>query len=126
MTGYSNPDTLFIHSFIPDIYIAPLQETYSEALSVQLRPKRNVLRSLEKEDTLTHIIHLTEADTDIERQMTMADDNLFRAVIYNDYHVLRHLFHPKKCTYDLHPRTHNFTVPGKYNNNYIPKVLYGL
>jgi len=23
---------IFIHSFIPDIYIAPLQETYSEAL----------------------------------------------------------------------------------------------
>src|SRR6218665_2265040 len=32
----------FIHSFIPDIYIALLQETYSEALSVQLRSKRNV------------------------------------------------------------------------------------
>src|SRR6218665_3173798 len=42
----------FVHSFIPDIYIAPLQETYSEALSVHLRSKRNVLRSLEKEDTL--------------------------------------------------------------------------
>ena len=41
----------FIHSFIQDIYIAPLQETYSEALLVQLRPKRNVLRSLQKEDT---------------------------------------------------------------------------
>src|SRR6218665_1647301 len=42
-----------IHSFIPDIYIATLQETCSEALSVlQLRPKRNVLRSLQKEDTL--------------------------------------------------------------------------
>src|SRR6218665_2852414 len=42
----------FTHSFIPGIYIAPLQETYSEALSVQLRPKRNVLRSLQKEDAL--------------------------------------------------------------------------
>ena len=42
----------FIHSFIPDIYIAPLQETYSEALSVQLRSKRNVLRSLQKEEML--------------------------------------------------------------------------
>src|SRR6218665_2664574 len=41
-----------LHSFIPDIYIAPLQETYSEVLSVQLRSKRNVLRSLQKEDTL--------------------------------------------------------------------------
>ena len=42
----------FVHSFIPDIYIAPLQETYSEALSVPLRSKRNVLRSLQKEDML--------------------------------------------------------------------------
>jgi len=42
----------FTHSFIPDIYIAPLQETDSEALSVQLRSKRNVLRSLQKEDML--------------------------------------------------------------------------
>jgi len=30
----------------------PHQETYSEALSVQLWPKRNVLSSLQKEDTL--------------------------------------------------------------------------
>src|SRR6218665_47699 len=43
---------VFTYSFIPDIYIAPLQETYSEALSVQLQPKRDVLRSLHKEDTL--------------------------------------------------------------------------
>jgi len=41
-----------VHSFISNIYIAPLQEVYSEALSVQLRPKRNALRSLLKEDTL--------------------------------------------------------------------------
>jgi len=27
------------HSFIRDIYIAPLQETYTEPLSVQLRPR---------------------------------------------------------------------------------------
>jgi len=47
------PDLLkSIHSFIPDIYIASLQETYSETLSVQLRSKRNVLRSLQKEDML--------------------------------------------------------------------------
>src|SRR6218665_1880315 len=56
------------YSFVPDIYIALLQETYSEALSVQvygqrenllrgtlspgIRPKRNVLRSLQNDDTL--------------------------------------------------------------------------
>ena len=38
----------FIHSFIPDIYIAPLQETYSETLSVQLRSKRNVKKLAER------------------------------------------------------------------------------
>ena len=49
-----NLDTLLLSLLpnIPDIYIAPLQETYSEALSVQLRSKRNVSRSLQKEDTL--------------------------------------------------------------------------
>src|SRR6218665_2385269 len=41
------------HSFIPDIYTASLQETYTEPLSIQLRPKRNVLRSLQKENTLS-------------------------------------------------------------------------
>ena len=41
-----------IHSFIPDIYIGLLKETYSEALSVQIRSKRNVLGSLQKEDML--------------------------------------------------------------------------
>jgi len=49
VTLYPNLKTC---SFIPDIYIAPLQETYSEALSIQLRSKRNILTSLEKEDTL--------------------------------------------------------------------------
>ena len=33
---------------------------------------------------------LTEQDTDIERQMTAADDNLLRAVVRNERHVLRH------------------------------------
>jgi len=43
---------ILLYSFIPDIYIAPLQETCSGVLSVQLRSKRNVLRSLQKEETL--------------------------------------------------------------------------
>jgi len=30
---------------------------------------------------------LTEQDTDIERQMTAADDNLLRAVVRNERHV---------------------------------------
>ena len=42
LDAYPN-NYVIIHSFIPDIYIAPLQENYSEALSVRLRSKRNVI-----------------------------------------------------------------------------------
>src|SRR6218665_538346 len=37
-----------IVSFIPDIYLSSLQETYSEVLSVDLRPKRNVLEACKR------------------------------------------------------------------------------
>jgi len=36
-------DVRFIHSFILNIYIAPLQENYSEALPTPARLKRAVL-----------------------------------------------------------------------------------
>ena len=36
----------FSRSFIPNIYIAPLEEIYSEALSVQLQAKRKCLKKL--------------------------------------------------------------------------------
>lgn len=42
----------FIDSFIRKIYIATLQETCSKAPSVQLRPERNDLRYLLKEDNI--------------------------------------------------------------------------
>jgi len=35
-----------IHSFITDIYIAPLQDHYSEVLPTTPRPKRTVLSSV--------------------------------------------------------------------------------
>jgi len=68
----------FIHSFIPDIYLAPLQETYSEALSVQLRPKRNALRGLQK----THISLIVGPYLNLRIKLT-----LLRNVAF-----LRHLF----------------------------------
>jgi len=37
-------DASFIHSFITEIYIAPLQGYYSEALPTPARLKRRVLR----------------------------------------------------------------------------------
>ena len=44
--------------------------------------------------------YLTEVDMDhIERQMTAAEDNVLRAIIQNDWHVLKHLFSPWKTVY---------------------------
>src|SRR6218665_1153641 len=57
---------------------------------------------------------LTELDTDIERQMTTADDNLLKAVVRNERRVLRHSFpSEKRRIYDLRLRAHNFTLPLK-------------
>ena len=68
---------------------------------------------------------LREPNTDIERQMTAADDNLLRAVVLNDRHILRHLFpSEKRRIYDLRPRAHNFTLPLKDNNNFIARFLF--
>src|SRR6218665_2422673 len=39
---------------------------------------------------------LTEQDTDIEHQITAADNNLLRAIVRNERHVLRHLFPSEK------------------------------
>ena len=36
--------------------------------------------------------YLTEADADIECQMTAAEDNVLRAIIRKNSHVLRHVF----------------------------------
>jgi len=70
---------------------------------------------------------LTEPDTDIERQMTAADDYLLRAVVRNVRHILKHLFPPEKPRiYDLRPRAHNFILPLKDNNNFIPRLLFRL
>src|SRR6218665_3953734 len=45
----------------------------------------------------------------------------------NDRHVLRHLFpSEKRRIYDLRSRVHNFTLPLKDNNNFIPRVLFWL
>jgi len=70
---------------------------------------------------------LTEQDTDIERQMTAADDNLLRALVRNERHVLRHLFPSEKPRiYDMRPRAHDFTLPLKDDSNFIPRVLFRL
>ena len=70
---------------------------------------------------------LTEQVTDIEHQITTADNNLLRAVVRNERLVLRHLFpSEKRRIYDLHPRAHSFTLPLKDDNKFIPSVLFEL
>ena len=70
---------------------------------------------------------LTEQDTGIEHQITAADNNLLRAIVRNERHVLGHLFPSEKPRiYDLRPRTHNFTLPLKDDNDFIARVLFRL
>jgi len=71
---------------------------------------------------------LTDPHTDIERQMTAADDNLLRAVVRNDRHNYTKTFVPpeKRCIYDLRPRAHNFNLPLKDSNNFIFRLLFRL
>ena len=58
--------------------------------------------------------------------MMAADDNLLRAVVRNERHVLRHLFPSEKPRiYDLRPRAHNFILPEIDDSNFIPRVLSG-
>src|SRR6218665_1914862 len=70
---------------------------------------------------------LTEQDTDIESQVTAADNNLLRTVDRNERRVLRRLFPSEKPRiYDLRPRARNFILPLKDDSNFIPRVLFGL
>jgi hypothetical protein len=60
-----------------------------------------------------------------EEMATMADGGLLRAVIQNEFHVLRGLFPPvAERRYNLRPRRHPFELPLKDNKNFIPRVLY--
>ena len=56
-----------------------------------------------------------------------ADDNLFSAVRYNPQHVL-HILLPSVKTYNLRPRSHNFTLPGNLttlgSTNFINRMLF--
>src|SRR6218665_82132 len=70
---------------------------------------------------------LTEQGTDVERQMTAVGNNLLRAVVRNERHVLRHLFPSEKLRiYDLRLRAQYFTLPLKDDSNFIPRVLFRL
>src|SRR6218665_250957 len=49
----------------------------------------------------------------------------YRSIVRNPYHVLRRFFLEKAPTgHNLCPRAHNFSLPIKDNNNFVPRILY--
>src|SRR6218665_2235885 len=68
---------------------------------------------------------LGAADTFRLNLAMIADQRLYRSIIHNPYHVLRRFFLEKAPTgHNLCPRAHNFVLPIKDNNNFVPQILY--
>src|SRR6218665_1083122 len=60
-----------------------------------------------------------------ENLAIIADQRLYRSIIHNPYHVLRRFLLEKVPTgHNLCPRAHNFFLPIKDNNNFVPRILY--
>src|SRR6218665_3909635 len=60
-----------------------------------------------------------------ENLAMIADQRLYRSIVRNSYHVLRRFFLEKAPTgHNLRPRAHNFVLPIKDNNNFVPRILY--
>jgi len=91
---WAQPNRFLINSFILDIYIAPLQETYSEALTVQLRPKlrskRNVL--IKK---LAERRHIARGN---KRSVTGSSFQVERPIAEKARHCFRHCLSPDNAS----------------------------
>src|SRR5688572_23044896 len=62
---------------------------------------------------------------DVDLLASNADDRLLQAIVWNANHVLRGLFPPvARRRYDLRPRPHDFELPPKDEQNFVPRVLY--
>jgi len=60
-----------------------------------------------------------------ENLAMLADQRLYRSIIHKPYHVLRRFFLEKTPTgNNLRPEAHNFVLTIKYNNNFVPRILY--
>src|SRR6218665_1830946 len=60
-----------------------------------------------------------------ENLAMIADQRQNRSIVRNPYHVLRRFFLEKAPTgHNLRPRAHNFVLPIKDNNNFVPRILY--
>ena len=76
---------------------------------------------------IKHAGYLPPNSPDIDQLVCDADASLLKAVIRNDFHVLRSLFPPIITRhYNLRPRPHDFTLPDRDDRNFIPRVLYGV
>ena len=54
-----------------------------------------------------------------------ADKRLFRAIKTDLSHVLRQLLpKPKHTGFDLRPGAHDYELPAKDEDNFIPRMLY--
>jgi len=68
---------------------------------------------------------VAEDSVDIDSLMEDADKGLLMAVVRNSEHVLRPHFPPViSRRSNLRPRTHNFRLPDKDDNNFILRVLH--
>ena len=68
---------------------------------------------------------VAEDSVNIDSMIDGADEGLLMAVAWKAEHVFRPHFPPvilRRC--HSRPRTHNFCLPEKDNNNFIPRVLH--
>src|SRR6218665_550549 len=69
--------------------------------------------------------YLMADHSSFENLAMIADRRLYRSFVRNPYHVLRRFFLEKAPTGEnLRPRAHNFVLPIKDNNNFVPRILY--
>src|SRR6218665_1853647 len=59
-----------------------------------------------------------------ENLAMIADQRLYRSIVRNPYHVLRFFLEKAPTGHNLCPRAHNFVLPIKDNNNFVPRILY--
>src|SRR5688572_11043885 len=108
----------------PPVLFCPLFSWSMSLYSTTLHISVLIDRLLQR---IKHAGYLPLNSPDIDQLVCDADASLLKAVIKNDFHVLRSLFPPIITRhYNLRPRPHDFTLPDRDDRNFIPRVLYGV
>ena len=94
-----------------------------------MRPPRGGVTSATDRSKLERLVarlrrggYLPADHPSFENLSMIADQRLYRSIVRSPYHVLRQFFLEK--THNLRPRAHNFALPIKDNNNFVPRILY--